>query len=134
LLPDVSPDGRYVLFQTNRSPRLAVVGVAAVSDGHVLPFEILVEVYKPTRAILGRARWMPDGRAIAFTGQAEDGTGGVYVQPFDPARDTHVARRRLAGLDGNRIPESFAIDPAAKRLVLAEWDPRSAVIGVTGLP
>ena len=35
-------------------------------------------------ANLGRARWMPGGRAIAFIGQNERGVNGLFVQDFVP--------------------------------------------------
>jgi serine/threonine protein kinase/Tol biopolymer transport system component len=133
LLPEVSPDGAHVLFQTNRSPRLAVVGVASLSDGRVLPFEIRIAVHKPSPAILGRARWMPDGKAIAFVGQDEEGANGVFVQPFVPGEDTDSRRAPLAGFDPERITESFGVAPRGDRLVLAEWEQRSAVMATTGL-
>ncbi len=133
ILPEVSPDGAQVLFQTNRTPRLAVVGVASVADGRLLPFEILVTVHRQSPAILGRARWMPDGRAIAFIGQDEQGVSGVFVQPFVPGEDTAAKRTPLAGFDPERVTESFGIRPGGDGLVLAEWEQSSGIVGVTGL-
>ncbi len=132
VLPEVSPDGRHVLFLLNRNPGLAIVGVASVEDGRVLPFEIRVEVRRQTQALLGRARWMSDGRAIAFVGQDESGATGVFTQAFALAGDTSATRKPLAGFDVDRLTESFDID--ADRVILAESDQRSDVMAAVGLP
>lgn len=134
ILPEVSPDGDLVLFQTNRTPRLAVIGVATVAEGRILPFEIRIEVQRPSPGVLGRARWMPGGQAIAFVGQDEYGATGVFVQPFVPGQDTWERRAALAGFDPERIAESFGVSPGGDCLVLAEWEQSSSVIGTTGVP
>ncbi len=132
ILPEVSPDGRHVLFLANRHPGLAIVGVATVAEGSVLPFEIRLEVRKQNQALLGRARWMSDGRAIAFVGQDDTGATGVFTQAFALAGDTSQTRTPLAGFDPDRLTESFDID--ADRVILAESDQRSDVMAATGLP
>ena len=132
ILPEVSPDGRHVLFVANRHPGLAIVGVAAVADGTVLPFEIRIEVRKQSQTLLGRARWMSDGRAIAFVGQDASGATGVFAQAFALAGDTSPTRTPLAGFDPDRLTESFDID--ADRVILAESDQRSDVMAAIGLP
>jgi Tol biopolymer transport system component len=133
ILPEVSPDGRYVLFQTSRSPRSMMVGVASVADGKLVPFEINIEVRKSPSPALGRARWMPDGRAIAFLGHDDQGRTGVFVQRFAPGEDTTAERRPLAGFGSERVTESFGIAPDGKRVVLAEWEQGSTVVAATGL-
>jgi len=130
ILPEVSPDGRYVLFQANRSPRLAVVGVATI-DGRPTDFEIRIDVKRLPSPALGRARWMPGGRAIAFLGHDEEGRTGVFVQPFAPGKDTSGERTQLAGFSGETVTESFGIAPDGERVVLAEWEQRSAVVALS---
>ncbi|MEZ4363734.1 MAG: protein kinase [Kofleriaceae bacterium] len=132
ILPEVSPNGRYVLFLYPRTAQLAVIGVASIEDGRTLPFEIRVQIRKSGQAVLGRARWMPDGKAIAFVGQDERGASGVFVQPFDPLADTSAVRQPLAGFDSDRTTESFDVDE--EYVVLAESDRRSDILGLTGLP
>jgi len=134
ILPEVSPDGALVLFQINRTPRLAVIGVATLAEGRLLPFEIRIPVRRPSPGVLGRARWMPGGRAIAFVGQDEHGATGVFVQPFVPGQDTSERRAALAGFDPERVAESFGVAPGGDCLVLAEWEQSSSVIGTTGVP
>jgi len=74
-----------------------------------------------TTVTLGRARWMPDGKAIAFVGQDESGASGVYAQDFVPGQDTAASRRKLAGFDPDVAAESFGLAPDGSRLVLAGW-------------
>ena len=129
VLPEVSPDGRFVLFQTARDANTSVVGVAAIEGGRILPFEIRVPIRRQTIALLGRARWMPDGRAIAFVGQDELGASGVFVQAFDPDRESTATPTPLAGFAADRIVESFDVD--AEHVILAEADERSEIIAIT---
>jgi Tol biopolymer transport system component len=118
-LPEVSPDGRNVLFIDGLAARIRVVSLA---DGHFVPFEIAIVRRKETTAILGRARWMPDGRAIAFIGQDEHGVNGVFVQDFVPGSDTTATRRRLGGFDVENSAETFAISPNGKLLTIGGWE------------
>ena len=131
ILPMVSPDGRHVLFQTNRDPSQTIIGVVTLADAQLLPFEIKIDVRRPG-PLLGRARWTPDGAAIAFIGQDDDGATGVFLQPFAPDGDARAPRRPLAGFEADWSTESFDLDGA--RVILAESDLRSDVMAATGLP
>jgi Tol biopolymer transport system component len=121
ILPDVSPDGRHVLFQTTVGDHFAV-RVARMADGEPVEFEIRVHPRRATPVDLGRARWMPDGRAIAFIGQDDEGRIGVFTQEFAPGRDTASSRRKLAGFDSDLAVESFAVAPDASRAVISLWE------------
>jgi len=94
---------------------------ACLQDGRAEPFEIEIEARRRTTVTLGRARWMPDGRSIAFVGQDEAGASGVFVQDFAPGRNTNASRRKLAGFEPEVAAESFGISPDAKHLALAGW-------------
>jgi Tol biopolymer transport system component len=120
-VPDVSPDGRYALYRVFSGKYPAVLRIVRVEDGQVEPFEIAVDARQRTTVTLGRARWMPDGKAIAFVGQDESGASGVYVQDFAPGQDTAATRRRLAGFDPDVAAESFGLSPDGTRLVIAGW-------------
>ena len=118
-LPDLSPDGEYVLYVDGLSSRVVV---ARVRDGAPAPFAIEIKRRSNTTTVLGRARWMPDSRAIAFVGQDENGINGVFVQDFVPGRDTSDTRRRLGGFDPDNSTESFAISPDGRFLTIAAWE------------
>jgi Tol biopolymer transport system component len=120
-LPDVSPDGRHVLYRVFSGKYPALLKVVRVEDGQAVPFEMAVDAKRRTTVTLGRARWTPDGKAIAFVGQDESGASGVYAQDFVPGQDTTASRRKLAGFDPDVAAESFGLAPDASRLVLAGW-------------
>jgi Tol biopolymer transport system component len=126
-LYQTSPDGRYVVRQIRRGsgslPGHIIIQTFQVSDGAIVPFEISFEVVRPGRGLLGRSRFMPDGKAIAFLGQDEKGTNGIFVQDFVPGQDTSRTRRPLGGFDPEMIAESFGISPDGSRMTVAAWEP-----------
>jgi Tol biopolymer transport system component len=137
LQPEVSPDGKWVTFLELDPERLRnVVRVLAVEDGRVLPHEISVEVpfNRAEDIILGRARWMPDGGAIAFVGQDENGHTGIYVQEFDPSTNAASPRRPLAGFSSNYATESFGISPNGRQVVIAGLDTAYRLVLAEGVP
>jgi len=121
--PEVSPDGRYVVYCADYLTERVSLRVAEVASGAIVPFEIRIGVPagKPGLA-LGRARWMPDGRSIAFIGQDDKGVNGVYAQNFTPGSNTATTRRPLAGFDPERTTESFGISPDGARVIIASWE------------
>jgi serine/threonine protein kinase len=133
-LPEVSPDGKYVSYLYEaRTPR-AAVRVARVSDGQDVGISIPIPVIRRTSAILGRTRWTPDGKSIAFLAQNEDGVNGVWVQDFAPGRDTSATRRRLGGFDRERATESFGLSPDGKILTVAGWEQLFSLFSIEGVP
>jgi dipeptidyl aminopeptidase/acylaminoacyl peptidase len=123
--PEVSPDGQYALFVTSLSPARNAIRFVRVADGEAVPFEIVCSVHKQTPWVIGRARWIPDGRAVAFIGQDEKGVHGVYVQDFAPGRDTTSSRRLLGGFDPENSTESLAISPDGSRMIVSAWEQSS---------
>jgi Tol biopolymer transport system component len=135
-IPEVAPDGRHALYvETSSDQRFAVIHVVRIEDGVDLPFEIRLASRQAVVGItLGRARWMPDGKAIAFTAPDETGASGVFVQDFDPGKDTVATRRRLGGFLGDQIAESFGISPDGTRITVAYSEAISNLQLVEGLP
>lgn len=126
-LLQVSPDGRYVARQVRRGsatlPGQVTIQVFQTSDGTVVPFEVSFTVVRPGRGMMGRSRFTPDGKAIAFLGQDENGVNGIFVQDFVPGQDTTKTRRPLGGFDPEMIAESFGISPDGSRMTVAAWEP-----------
>jgi serine/threonine protein kinase/Tol biopolymer transport system component len=133
-LPEVSPDGRHVLYLAAGPGQVESIRVARLDGSGPVAFEIPIAGRRPSTIRLGRARWMPDGRAIAFVGQDEQGVHGVFAQDFTPGRDTTSTRRRLGGFDPEVETESFAISPDGTRMVVAGWQRAYAVMTAEGLP
>ncbi len=132
--PEVSPDGKYVVYRNaaydwpDSQVRDISLRVAQIADGLVVPFEI--ELRNGLSA--GRARWLPDGRRLAFIGSTENGINGVFVQEFTAGGDTRSTRHRLAGFASKGTAESFAISPDGNRVTLAETEALSSLIVADG--
>jgi Tol biopolymer transport system component len=120
-LPDTSPDGRHAAYRVFSGKFPAILRVVRLEDGQAEPFEIAVDASRRTTVTLGRARWMPDGKAIAFVGQDEGGAFGIYVQDFVPGQDTAATRRKLGRFSPDVAAESFGLAPDGSRLVVAGW-------------
>jgi Tol biopolymer transport system component len=133
-IPEVSPDGRYLAYFRDASPDLRVLHVLSIETGKPEPFEIKLPIEKETIASLGRLRWMPGGRAIAFVGQDERGVNGVYVQDFSPEQDTLATRRQLGGFDRDFPTESFAISADGQWLTVAAWEQLFSIMATDALP
>ncbi|HEX2061656.1 MAG TPA: hypothetical protein VHK90_13025, partial [Thermoanaerobaculia bacterium] len=133
-LPEVSPDGQYVAFLSQSRTANAEIRVVRISDGQDMGFAIRSRGTRRTSAILGRSRWMPDGKAIAFLGQNEEGVNGVFVQDFVPNTDTSATRRPLGGFDRERATESFGIAPDGMTMTVAGWEQLFSLFSIEGVP
>jgi eukaryotic-like serine/threonine-protein kinase len=121
--PEVSPDGAYALYTISGTEQ-SVVRVVRVADGQPVPFEIRAPGGSATvtrGAASGRARWLPNGRAIAFVAGSGDALK-IFVQDFVPGKDTTATRRPLPGLDSVPRAESFAFSPDGERATVAAPD------------
>jgi Tol biopolymer transport system component len=132
-MPEVSPDGRHALYRVDAAAELVLIRVVGL-DGARTPFEIRVETRRRTNNLLGRGRWMPDGKAIAFIGQDERGVAGIFVQDFVPGRDTSATRRKLGGFDAEIATESFGLSPDGRRVVISGWVQQFSLMEARGLP
>ncbi|HET7711953.1 MAG TPA: protein kinase [Thermoanaerobaculia bacterium] len=133
-IPEVSPDGQYVAYLADGRTPQAQLRVARLADGKDTGFSVPVRARRRTSAILGRSRWMPGSNAIAYLAQDEEGINGVFVQDFEPGRDTAASRRKLGGFDRYRATESFGISPDGERMTIAGWEQLFSIMAVKGLP
>jgi Tol biopolymer transport system component len=121
--PEVSPDGRFATFLVSDQAKSSnTIRVVEIATGGRVPFEIPVP-YRLGRGassvFMGRSRWLPDGKAIAWIGEDESGLTGVFAQDFVPSKDTSLTRRKLAGFSTEYRSESFGISPDGKFLTLS---------------
>ncbi|MGQ9898602.1 MAG: protein kinase domain-containing protein [Acidobacteriota bacterium] len=126
--PEVSPDGQYLLYVTTmREGTGNAIRVVRVADGEQV-FSIEVGVGGLSH---GRARWMPDGRRIAWVSTV--GEGGLFIQDFRPGADTSRTRQQLLGAIFGSPPESFAFSPDGQTLVVAASDDASNIMMCVGI-
>lgn len=139
--PEVSPDGKlvaYIWYKQFAVGPMALVHVIDIETGAQIPFEMKAE-----RGIkgqitlsgsLGRCRWMPDGKSLAYIDSNERGDLGVYVQDFIPGKNTSATRRAIAGFDSDKQTETFGISPDGKFITLSEMELLSSLVRVENVP
>ncbi|HET7294637.1 MAG TPA: protein kinase [Vicinamibacteria bacterium] len=134
--PEVSPDGRLALaVQTDPVGLRNRIRVVEVESGRIVPFaiEVAYRLDSPN-IVLGRARWSPDGKAIAFVGIDTAGRTGVFLQDFTPGRDSAASRRSVAGFASDHVTESFGIAPDGRRLTLSTLEQFASLLLAEGVP
>jgi eukaryotic-like serine/threonine-protein kinase len=133
---DVSPDGRYVLFDDQDRARLYnTIRFGDLTTGEAVPFTIDVHYRLASPAVIwGRARWARDGRSIYFIGEDERGMSGVFVQEFAPGRDTTATRRPVAGFSPEYVTESLGLSPDGSHLTLSTGQESSAIVVADDVP
>ena len=96
-LPEVSPDGKYVLYSVPVNRTQTNIRVVSVAGEALAPFEIECRTNSQISFLiaLGRARWLPTGDRIAFVCGNEAGELGIFVQDFKLGRDTSDSRLRV---------------------------------------
>ena len=134
VVPDVSPDGKYVAYLADGRTTRATVRVVRIADGAMTRCIIPVPAPPHTTAILGRMRWMPDGKSIAFLYVDEHGVNGVFQQDFVADQDTSASRRKLAAFDPERATESFGISRDGKTIAVAGWEQLFSLMAIDGVP
>jgi serine/threonine protein kinase len=133
---DVSPDGRYALYNDQEQSNLrSVIRFVEVESGRVVPFSITVPYTLGAPGIIfGRARWSPDGKSIYYTGQDRAGLSGVFVQDFAPGRDTASTRRPVAGFSTEYVTESLGVSPDGSRLTISTGEEFATILLAEGVP
>ncbi|HET8647719.1 MAG TPA: hypothetical protein VFO85_19630, partial [Vicinamibacteria bacterium] len=98
--PEVSPDGRFVAYVADSGSDRAALRVAHLAGGAALPFEVRLPPWSPGGTIdQGRCRWLPDGRALAYVAQDQEGRYSVFVQEFAPGGAAGRPRRLASDPD-----------------------------------
>jgi Tol biopolymer transport system component len=120
LIPDLSPDGRNVSVITDVGTVEAKLSVFDLEAHKLLPVSVPLQVQSGT-VQLGRARFMPDGRAVAYIQERGDGQPVVVRRPLSAWRtgdgpvDTLFAR-------ASEAIESFGFSPDGKRATVSVVD------------
>ena len=132
--PDVSPNGRHVAYASLADGTLKVV---RADDGTlVMTAPVAPSFFYFTRqqGLLGRPRWLPEERAIAFVGRDENGVNGVFAQDFVPGSDTTKTRRKVGGFDPDLITESLGVSRDGTRLTIASVELVQSVVVAENVP
>jgi Tol biopolymer transport system component len=132
-IPEFSPDGKHVVFNVSAGPNSNRMLVMELESGKVSTFGDLTRTGNYVSGADGRARWLADGKSIAFIATSGDEIG-VMVQDFVPGRDTTGTRRKLAGFEPEWMTESFDISPDDQRIVLSRIRPGGAVMLAEHVP
>jgi eukaryotic-like serine/threonine-protein kinase len=133
--PEVSPDGRHALAVMFDSAGLRNrIRVVETESAQIVPFEIDVPYrLDAPNIVLGRARWLPDGKSIAFVGVDEDGRSGIFEQDFTPGHDSRATRRPIAGFSRDHVTESFGLSPDGRRVTVSRLDQFGSLLLAEGV-
>jgi len=133
--PEVSPDGRWVLFVTSATTLESEVRVVEVATGEDTGFRIVIATNPlAPNVTYGRGRWLPDGSGVVFVGLDEQGRTGLFAQDFVPGEDTSSTRRPFAGFFDDAVTESFGIAPDGGSATIAVIQQTRALQLAEGVP
>lgn len=120
LLPEVSPDSRYVAFIGSDIPNNRTLIYVSDLETKEVVFTTELE-FKGLRNVvqIGRTRWMPDGQTLVFVGLIEGNRRTLFTQDFRPGADTSDTRRILIDLESDSDIESFGISPDGSTITVA---------------
>jgi Tol biopolymer transport system component len=117
--PDVSPDGKYVLYHTVSGALQAKVTVVRFPDGTPVGFE----------AEGLRARFSADGHSIVYI---RNGGRDIVQQDFLSGRGSPV--RVLVPASPDYITESFGMTRDVKNIVASYMQPSRSLVIADGIP
>ncbi|HBE83265.1 MAG TPA: hypothetical protein DDW24_10850 [Blastocatellia bacterium] len=112
--PHFSPDGKFISYAASDN----TIAVMALKSGEVIGRFRTV----PNASLNVGARWMPDGKAIAYISHQKS-AGNIFVQPIDGSKPT-----RLTDFTSGEI-HNFAFTADGRNIVVARGYPiRNAVL------
>ena len=120
LIPDLSPDGRYVSVMTDVGTLEARLCVFDLVERKLLPGAFPLQVL-PGTVQIGRSRFMPDGNSIAFVQAGAHGEPVLVKRPVSEWRTGAGASETLFPAATEGI-ESFTFSPDGKRATVSIVD------------
>jgi hypothetical protein len=88
---------------------------------------------------IGRVRWIANGSdaapdSLAYIGQDENGSTGVFIQKFAPGSQKANTRTQLRRFDFRTPVETLGISPDGKTFVVSVADDTTSVMLARGVP
>ena len=120
LIPDLSPDGRYVSVMTDVGTMEARLGVFDLHERKLLPSSVPLQVLPGTLQV-GRARITPDGDAVVYVQLRENGQPILVRRPLSAWRTGAGTIDTLFAETTEGI-ESFGFSPDGKRATVSVVD------------
>ena len=117
--PDLSPDGKYVLYHAQSGTIESTIYVARLSDGAPADF----------KAFGGRARFAADGHSIIYIDNKRQ---SVVRQEFPSPAGAPV--KVLVPASPDMIIETFHITPDGRRVVVTYQQPTRSLVIADGVP
>jgi len=121
LIPDLSPDGRYVSVITDVGTIEARLSAFDLLERKLLPQSVPLQVL-PGTVQVGRSRFTPDGSGIVFVQLREDGQPILVKRPLSAWRTGAADTDTLFAAATEGI-ESFGLSPDGKRATdsVVDW-------------
>jgi dipeptidyl aminopeptidase/acylaminoacyl peptidase len=119
-IPEVSPDGAHIAFGMNPTSAGAVVRTIRTEDGKLDDFRVDLPQggLSLARIVIGRCRWMPDGRSVVVLTRDAKGFR-VDAYPFTPGAHSLSASPLVPAFDPSVEFETFGVSPDGKRITVA---------------
>ena len=132
LIPDLSPDGRYVSAILDVGTLSSKLGVIDLETRRALPAPVVLRV-APGTVQTGRSRWMPDGNSIAYVYTLDNGRAVLLHRPFS-AWSTGAGEPDTLFAGSAETVESFHFSPDGKRAVVSVVDWLSGLTITEAIP
>ena len=122
--PDVSPDGRHILFQSNRSGNWQLWLMSRDGSGLMRVAENAFNDRQPA--------WSPDGKWVAFSSDRglSDGKRAIFIMP-SPLAHTNEPPRQLTSGAGQDVHPKWLRDGSAMAFNRIAADGRQADVLLT---
>jgi Tol biopolymer transport system component len=120
LIPDLSPDGRYVSVIADVGTIEPKLSVFDLSTKTLLPASVPLQVF-PGTVQVGRARFTPDGNAVVFIQVRSDGHPILVRRPLS-AWSTGAGTAEVLFPGASDAIETFDFSPDGKRAVVSVVD------------
>jgi len=132
LVPDLSPDGRYVSVITEVGTISAKLSVFDLQTKKPLPVAVPLQVY-PGTVQTGRSRFMPAGASVAYIYTRSDGQPMLLRRPLSYWQ-TGEGRADTLFAGSREAIESFDFSPDGKRAIVSVVDWLSGLTIAEGVP